>query len=235
MSRRESRSQIRGRQATPNTRFRTSISAFGSARTPTSTHSACFRREVPPTLPRHPRRRPPQSRRLLRRLCVHRQLRSRRRLPLLPSRLHPRPSRQLLRSHSRSRYLPRRWSTLRLVQRRCRERRPLRLSLAERPPRRWHGALGPSECQSTRRCRPEVRKRPRERTCAGHAPQLRRAAMTAESPRGRLSASLSTERLLRPSACPISCGATRPCSSMPTPMAATSRLGRGSLTPRRFG
>ena len=35
-------------------RSRTSISAFGSARTPTSTHSACFRRGVPPNPPPAP-------------------------------------------------------------------------------------------------------------------------------------------------------------------------------------
>ena len=208
-------------------RFRTSISASGSARTPTSTHSVCFRREAPPTLLRHPRRRPPQPLRLLRRPRLHRPLSSRRRLPL-PSRLHLRPSRRLLPLHSRSRYPRRRSSAPRLVRCRCRERRLLRPSLPERSPRRWHGALDPPKGQSTRSCRPEVRQHPRERTCAGRARQLRRAALTAWSPRGRLSALWSADRLPRISACPISCGTTRPCSS-------TSRLRRGSLTPRRSG
>ena len=60
------------------------ISASGSARPrPTSTHSRCFRRGVPPTLRRHPRRRPHQL--LHRRLRHPLPQRNPRRLPLPPN------------------------------------------------------------------------------------------------------------------------------------------------------
>jgi hypothetical protein len=79
-----------------------STSASGSATaTLTSTHSACSRRGVPPTLPRHPRRRPPTVL-LLPRHRLHRSRRSLRprrllrrlRLLLLLLRLRPRRHRR---------------------------------------------------------------------------------------------------------------------------------------------
>jgi hypothetical protein len=113
-SAREIRSRTPVRPATRSTTRPTSISASGSATaTRTSTHSACSRRGVPPTLPRHPLRRPPPFL-LLRRRLLHpsrssrRLLLRRRPLPLPLLLLHPRrrrPPRRPL--QHRIRHLPR--------------------------------------------------------------------------------------------------------------------------------
>ena len=101
--RRAMSSQSLARRARRSTTSRTFISVSGSARArATSTHSNCFRLEVLPALPRHPRRRPhpfrsPRPRRRWLRALPLRRLRP---LPLhLPPSPLPHPSHRLPRRH----------------------------------------------------------------------------------------------------------------------------------------
>ncbi len=210
-SRRESRSQIPGRRATLNMRFRTSISAFGSARTPTSTHSACFRRGVPPTLLRHPRRRPPQLLRLLRRLCLHRPLSSRRRAPAAPE-----PSPPASESPAPSVAQPEPVAAASVVVAEAGSASVSRATPAPPVDARAVSTDGDTEHSAHRDAsRHEgadassgvARRNGRASTGAR---QRRRADLTAASPRAQLNASWSADRLPRSSASPISCGAARP-------------------------
>jgi hypothetical protein len=162
----------------------TSISVFGSATTTrTSTHSACSRCGVPPTLPRHPRRRPPLFL-PLRRHRLHRSRSSRRRLllRLLLQLLH-RLLLQLLRLLLQ--LLPRPLLRRQIAPLTLRPgRAPLRPDAQPRAVRRFvpHRATGlphPHLASS-------LRRRARSRRCRRRATRLVRLAMRPARPQRRL-------------------------------------------------
>jgi hypothetical protein len=187
----------------------TSISESGSATTTrTSTHSACSRRGVPPTLPRHPLRRPPPFL-PLRRHHLHRSRRSR--LPRL--RRLPRPHRLLCRLPSllrrRSPPRPHRWPRPPAAPRPLRpvrasaSRRPLsaeRVCGAGRPSAERRLVLPSTAGRARSRCRPRaplVERRSAALPCLRRRASLERTdlALQGLSVRGRRNCRLAMEPL----------------------------------------